>query len=261
MHGLGGRYRRTTLPARHSWGRRSRCTPGPGGNRGVFTAWDVKKRAKAWELKEDLPVVERRARDRRRPGLLRHPRGLVQGGRRAHWRAANGSSKPAPGIIGQPVNLSRTRTAASTSLFFPAWAVGPGRSFPAGSTDAIHRRQGNGQRDHGPAAENHQGRNAVCLCVTPALALHRRALMALHCCRWGVPAGDAQICSSVKRKRAPMQVRTTDLQAGAATPLQPDARRAEYENNAYNLSEGKRLYTWFNCVGCHATAVAIPVRR
>jgi len=51
---------------------------------------------------------------------------------------------------------------------------------------------------------------------------------------------------------APMQIRTTDLQAGASTPLQPDARRAEYENNAYNLSEGKRLYTWFNCVGCHA---------
>jgi cytochrome c oxidase cbb3-type subunit 3 len=51
---------------------------------------------------------------------------------------------------------------------------------------------------------------------------------------------------------APMQIRTTDLQAGSATALQPDARRAEYENNAYNLSEGKRLYTWFNCVGCHA---------
>src|SRR4051812_2038323 len=29
---------------------------------------------------------------------------------------------------------------------------------------------------------------------------------------------------------APMQIRTTDLQAGASTPLQPDARRAQYEN-------------------------------
>jgi len=24
-----------------------------------------------------------------------------------------------------------------------------------------------------------------------------------------------------------------------------------YENNAYNLSEGKRLYTWFGCKSCH----------
>jgi cytochrome c oxidase cbb3-type subunit 3 len=51
---------------------------------------------------------------------------------------------------------------------------------------------------------------------------------------------------------APLQIRTTDLQAGQTTPLQPDARRPLYENNAYNLSEGKRLYQWFNCVGCHA---------
>jgi len=51
---------------------------------------------------------------------------------------------------------------------------------------------------------------------------------------------------------APQKVRTTDLQAGQSTPLQPDARRSMYENNAYNLSEGKRLYQWFNCVGCHA---------
>jgi len=50
----------------------------------------------------------------------------------------------------------------------------------------------------------------------------------------------------------PMQVRTTDLQPGDPTPLPRDPRRGEYENNAYNLSEGKRLYVWFNCVGCHA---------
>jgi cytochrome c oxidase cbb3-type subunit 3 len=61
-----------------------------------------------------------------------------------------------------------------------------------------------------------------------------------------------QFQSAPVNESAPMQVRTTDLQAGASTALQPDARRARYENNAYNLSEGKRLYTWFNCVGCHA---------
>jgi cytochrome c oxidase cbb3-type subunit 3 len=25
-----------------------------------------------------------------------------------------------------------------------------------------------------------------------------------------------------------------------------------YETSAYQLSEGKRLYSWFNCKGCHA---------
>lgn len=28
--------------------------------------------------------------------------------------------------------------------------------------------------------------------------------------------------------------------------------RNDYEENAYALAEGKRLYSWFNCVGCHA---------
>jgi cytochrome c oxidase cbb3-type subunit III len=28
--------------------------------------------------------------------------------------------------------------------------------------------------------------------------------------------------------------------------------RNPYEGNAYGISEGKRLYTWFNCVGCHS---------
>jgi PQQ-dependent dehydrogenase (methanol/ethanol family) len=30
--------------------------PGPGGNRGVFTAWDPVRRRAAWEIKEDLPL-------------------------------------------------------------------------------------------------------------------------------------------------------------------------------------------------------------
>jgi cytochrome c oxidase cbb3-type subunit 3 len=61
-----------------------------------------------------------------------------------------------------------------------------------------------------------------------------------------------QLQAAPVNESAPLQVRTTDLQAGDTTPLQPDARRTLYENNAYNLAEGKRLYQWFNCVGCHA---------
>ena len=29
---------------------------------------------------------------------------------------------------------------------------------------------------------------------------------------------------------------------------------AEYEQNAYNLAEGKRLFSWFNCKDCHGGA-------
>jgi cytochrome c oxidase cbb3-type subunit 3 len=44
--------------------------------------------------------------------------------------------------------------------------------------------------------------------------------------------------------------RLTDLQPGEAAP--PPEVQSPYRNNAYGLSEGKRLYSTFNCVGCHA---------
>jgi len=44
---------------------------------------------------------------------------------------------------------------------------------------------------------------------------------------------------------------TSDLRAGAATQPVMAAVYNEYEDNAYALSEGKRLYENFNCSGCH----------
>jgi cytochrome c oxidase cbb3-type subunit 3 len=42
----------------------------------------------------------------------------------------------------------------------------------------------------------------------------------------------------------------TTLQAGEPNPQQPVTN--EYEGNAFAMSEGKRLFSQMNCVGCHA---------
>ena len=42
----------------------------------------------------------------------------------------------------------------------------------------------------------------------------------------------------------------SDLRPGETQP--PPVLKNEYEENAYAMNEGKRLYEWFNCVGCHA---------
>src|ERR1051325_281821 len=42
----------------------------------------------------------------------------------------------------------------------------------------------------------------------------------------------------------------SDLQPGSTTT--PAGIRNEYEENAYALSEGRRLYSAYNCNGCHA---------
>ena len=44
--------------------------------------------------------------------------------------------------------------------------------------------------------------------------------------------------------------RLTNLQPGVPEPDVPV--KNDYEENAYAMDEGKRLFTWFNCVGCHA---------
>jgi cytochrome c oxidase cbb3-type subunit 3 len=44
-------------------------------------------------------------------------------------------------------------------------------------------------------------------------------------------------------------VRVSELQPG---PKVPDVEVGGYGSNAYAVSEGQKLYQWFNCVGCHA---------
>ena len=75
---------------------------GPGGNRGVLTAWNVKQRSKAWELKEDLPVWS---------GALATAGDLVFYGTMDGWfkavdartGALRWQFKTGSGIIGQPI--------------------------------------------------------------------------------------------------------------------------------------------------------------
>ena len=42
----------------------------------------------------------------------------------------------------------------------------------------------------------------------------------------------------------------SDIRAGGASVV--TAAKSPYDDNAFALSEGQRLYEWFNCSGCHA---------
>jgi len=77
--------------------------PGPGGNRGVFTAWDPVARRKVFEIKEDLPLWS---------AALATAGGVVFYGTMDGWFKAIDAStgkllwqfKTASGIIGQPIS-------------------------------------------------------------------------------------------------------------------------------------------------------------
>lgn len=77
--------------------------PGPGGHRGVFTAWDVLNGRKAWEIREEFPVWS---------GALATAGDVVFYGTMDGWfKAVDGRSgkelwkfKTASGIVGQPIS-------------------------------------------------------------------------------------------------------------------------------------------------------------
>jgi cytochrome c oxidase cbb3-type subunit III len=53
------------------------------------------------------------------------------------------------------------------------------------------------------------------------------------------------------QEAAPVHPRLTDLQAGTSSPDATDPVGLHYERNAYHITQGGRLYRWFNCTGCH----------
>jgi cytochrome c oxidase cbb3-type subunit 3 len=67
-------------------------------------------------------------------------------------------------------------------------------------------------------------------------------------------------CEREKRQPRPPQSATEQPDRVTMSPLKPGEGQApppsrmgeEYEQSAWHVSEGKRLYSWFNCVGCHA---------
>ncbi len=49
------------------------------------------------------------------------------------------------------------------------------------------------------------------------------------------------------------EIALSPLAPGPSAPTESrSGRGSEYERNAYHLSQGKKLFAWFNCVGCHA---------
>jgi cytochrome c oxidase cbb3-type subunit 3 len=91
-----------------------------------------------------------------------------------------------------------------------------------------------------------RGRTAAALACTLVIAL-----AAAGCDREERRFRDATL------PRPPSDVPAGALRPGGAPPTGASAGGSAtawnpYENNAWAMSEGKQLYAWFNCAGCHA---------
>jgi cytochrome c oxidase cbb3-type subunit 3 len=59
-----------------------------------------------------------------------------------------------------------------------------------------------------------------------------------------------QLRAAAPERERELAVRVSALQPGTALPAAPLAN--PYAGDAYAISQGQRLFTWYNCVGCHS---------
>jgi cytochrome c oxidase cbb3-type subunit 3 len=85
----------------------------------------------------------------------------------------------------------------------------------------------------------------------------------VSCSRAAVVAALAAVCVLTACEREARRFsepasKASPVQAARLSPIQPGTAgqrvvtKNSYEENAYAISQGERLFTWFNCVGCHA---------
>lgn len=84
--------------------------------------------------------------------------------------------------------------------------------------------------------------------MRPTVAMLLSAFLALAACQR--EERDTRPQSALGSGEQPTPV--TTLEPGGQRPSPTDNKAASFEANAFHLSEGKRLFGWFNCSGCHA---------
>ena len=154
---------------------RCACSPGPGGHRGEFSAWDIVQGREVWTIKERFPVWSGTS----------PPRATWSS--TAPWTAGSkpctpvparccGSSRPAPGSsASRPPTAART--ASSTSRSSRASAAGRARSSRPTSTRATRTARTAGSTRCGTCRSTppRAGRSMSSACRRPLLARRRAA--------------------------------------------------------------------------------------
>ena len=94
--------------------------------------------------------------------------------------------------------------------------------------------------------------------TSPCRSAHRRARLlaliapALVLATAACEREDRDSRTAPVSESPPTSITMGALFVGGTKPPPPSPQRGYYEANAYDVSEGKRLFQWFNCNGCHA---------
>jgi cytochrome c oxidase cbb3-type subunit III len=76
------------------------------------------------------------------------------------------------------------------------------------------------------------------------------ALVLFALCVAGCQREERRFSEAPPASVATTSIVQSDIRAGGSPP--PPAPEFKYDSNAYAIAQGKQLYEWFNCTGCHA---------
>ena len=226
--------------------------PGPGGNRGEFTAWDPVKGKAVWTIKEGPAAVERRDGHRRRTCFLRNHGWLVQSRRcqdrraqmavqdrfRDHW--------PACGLSGAD---GHEDVAILSGV--GGWAA---PSSPATLIRAIRPARWHDRR-HGGSQDEDRSRRKLYASAPPNSGATggRRAAPAdrpcRNACRRHQGGGATRHCP--KRGSRTNEVSVTSLLERRYSAPPAGLIGGRFDGNKLAIADGQLLFSQMNCTGCH----------
>ena len=213
---------------------------------GALVAWDIAGEKPAWSVDGD--DFRSQAACSPASGLVFY--GTLDGAFKA-LDAQNGRElwrfQASSGIIGQPIAFQgpdgRPYVAVLAGLGGPFGTVVRQRHRQA----RRHRGSRHGECARRPARAGGSRRDAVR--VRPAMRPHSLASLAADRCSPPASARSAT-CGSIRPSLDALdEVAAMANGIGGAPPDVYVAMGQPYETNAYQLSQGKRLYEWFNCTG------------
>jgi cytochrome c oxidase cbb3-type subunit 3 len=73
-------------------------------------------------------------------------------------------------------------------------------------------------------------------------------MLLMLCTVTGCEREERRFDEAAGASQPPRMIAQSVMQVGASTPPTP----SPYQDNAYAIAQGKQLFEWFNCSGCHA---------
>ena len=205
-----------------------------------------RQRARLPGLRRYRRPTRRRASSRPWRGRGRRRRGLGAAGRLLRQRAAGAAARSTP------VHAARSTCRCCRSIFDIAMGVRAGDDALRPRLDAALAQRPGGDRRDPRASTACRGSTRRSAGAMRRAAAASAVSSAAGRCSPAAIARNGDSAANARREPAQRAVAVTTAGARGRPTESGQRRGAKLRGERLRTSQGKRLYTWYNCNGCHA---------